>query len=563
MKQAPLKPFIPLGSSPPGLTPSPSPAIHEEGGENGFSSPGLLEAEQASHRVGFLEDRPRVPFTVVNSAEGQILPDDVWNQSLVSAMAGLSVIYALMTGWYALLLKGGSGQLYIGAAACLALGLAVTRQLLIERVIKEHWIHPVAASAAALILTYSLIISYFSGRSPSSQPEVVSLILAMVVAGLLFFSTRWLVAALLASLACWVFLVASPAAWISFGPALLASAVLSLTIQKIYTSKTSLPALQTIPVKGTASYAITRANSQVEAETTNPTQAVTPLAISTVQATAVEPSPTCEQQNEQIKIDFLTIASHELRTPLTVLRGYVQMLCNDPLIQANPAQLSLVSGIQAGAQNMQDIVSSMVDMARIETASLQLYPSPMSLHSAIRSILSDFKTSLEERHLALVIDESLARLPAIEADPMALCKVFAHVISNAIKYTPDGGWITISGTYREPGEAWLRLIEKPMVEIVISDTGIGIDPAMQQLIFTKFFCLNDIANHSSGKTKYKGGGPGLGLAVARGLVEAHGGRIWVESRGHNEEAFPGSRFHIMLPLCPKWGMEKAENVARQ
>ncbi len=84
--------------------------------------------------------------------------------------------------------------------------------------------------------------------------------------------------------------------------------------------------------------------------------------------------------------------------------------------------------------------------------------------------------------------------------------------------------------------------------MVVGDTGIGIDPKDHELIFEKFYQTGVIEFHSSGKTSFKGGGPGLGLAIARGIVEAHGGQIWVESPGHNEETNPGSRFFVRLPV---------------
>ena len=111
------------------------------------------------------------------------------------------------------------------------------------------------------------------------------------------------------------------------------------------------------------------------------------------------------------------------------------------------------------------------------------------------------------------------------------------MVSNAIKFTPDKGQITIDGRSL-PG----------FIEITIADTGIGISPENQSVIFEKFGQVGRINLHSSGKTKFKGGGPGLGLPITRGIIEAHGGTIWVESEGFDEEKSPGSTFHILLPI---------------
>jgi signal transduction histidine kinase len=118
---------------------------------------------------------------------------------------------------------------------------------------------------------------------------------------------------------------------------------------------------------------------------------------------------------------------------------------------------------------------------------------------------------------------------------------------NAIKYTPDGRSITLTG------RSWASNPPQPDwptsgVEIIVSDTGIGIPAEALDLIFTKFYQTGWVANHSSGKTKFKAGGPGLGLALVRGIVEAHHGRIWATSPGYDEQTLPGSQFHVVLPV---------------
>ena len=133
-------------------------------------------------------------------------------------------------------------------------------------------------------------------------------------------------------------------------------------------------------------------------------------------------------------------------------------------------------------------------------------------------------------------------MPFIEADPSLIYKTFYQLLSNAIKYTPDGGAIRIT--------AWLADVDGvgPAVAVAVEDSGVGIDPAHHALIFEKFYQVGTAAQHSSGKTTFKGGGPGLGLALVKGAVEAHGGMVWVESEGCDERRCPGSVFKVVLPL---------------
>jgi signal transduction histidine kinase len=246
---------------------------------------------------------------------------------------------------------------------------------------------------------------------------------------------------------------------------------------------------------------------------------------------------------DRTKSDFISIAAHELRTPLTVLRGYSKMLLNDALIKENSHRLELVTGIHTGAVRLQEIVTSMLDIAKIDGRVLELYPEPLAIPSFIELVAQTFTEPLAERKQTLTIAD-MSDLPPIMADPDAMQKVFYHLIINAIKYTPDGGKITITGRCITGG--WEEPF--PGIEIIVSDTGIGIDPQLHELIFTKFYQTGELALHSTGKTVFKGAGPGLGLTVARGIVEAHRGKIWVESPGHDEKTFPGSQFHIVLPL---------------
>jgi signal transduction histidine kinase len=246
---------------------------------------------------------------------------------------------------------------------------------------------------------------------------------------------------------------------------------------------------------------------------------------------------------DRAKSDFIALASHELRTPLTLMMGYSQMLMYEPEVVQNPLVLKMVNALAEGAERLQEVVERMMDVAQIESENLQLRFTYINPFFLVEEVVERFTGALEDRDLFVEIDD-LSSLPAIEGDHAGLRKVFQHVISNAIKYTPEGGRVRISGRAVPSG---YRGIDDEGIELIVSDTGIGIDPSHHERIFDKFYQTGEVTLHSSGETKFKGGGPGLGLAIVRGIVEAHHGRVWVESPGYDEQACPGTDVHIVLP----------------
>jgi signal transduction histidine kinase len=154
-----------------------------------------------------------------------------------------------------------------------------------------------------------------------------------------------------------------------------------------------------------------------------------------------------------------------------------------------------------------------------------------------------YAEDLEARQITLTLDSEINACPMLMADAELLKKALDNVIVNAIKFTPDGGSIFISA---HPIQLDGR---RKYCEIRIRDSGIGIDPGNHKIIFEKLYQLGKVELHSSGRTKFKGGGPGLGLAIAAGIVKAHQGKIWVESPGYDEEKLPGSTFIIQIPLA--------------
>lgn len=245
------------------------------------------------------------------------------------------------------------------------------------------------------------------------------------------------------------------------------------------------------------------------------------------------------EQMDHTKLRFIQVSAHELRTPLTSVSGYAQLLKMQ--LAGNENAVKLTSSIIDGAMRMREIIESMLDVSRIDTNVLEVMPASMEFAPVIEKVKAAFGSVLEERKLTFTT-ESLADLPILCADKDLLYKVFYHVIVNAIKYTPDGGRITVTG------RTLVNTTNEPEIEISVKDTGIGIAPSFQELVFEKFYQTGEVHLHSSGKTKFKGGGPGLGLAIARGIVNAHGGRIWIKSPGYNEETCPGTTVHIRLPI---------------
>jgi len=244
---------------------------------------------------------------------------------------------------------------------------------------------------------------------------------------------------------------------------------------------------------------------------------------------------------DKAKSDFINIASHELRTPLTQVRGYADILAD--MVQTGDVNqaylLKTTGGIRKATDRLERIISAMLDASEISAEALRLVRTEVRLSTVVKMAADRWKEALElrQQHLAIV---GLDELPPIQADQQRLVQAFSHLINNAIKYTPDGGRIEVRGQLVDEDEG--------IVHIIVADTGIGIAPEEQELIFEPFYRVGSADLHSTGTVKFKGAGPGLGLPIAKGVIEAHGGTIWVESEGYDEVRCLGSSFHILLPL---------------
>ncbi|MBV6452320.1 MAG: Adaptive-response sensory-kinase SasA [Anaerolineales bacterium] len=246
-----------------------------------------------------------------------------------------------------------------------------------------------------------------------------------------------------------------------------------------------------------------------------------------------------QKQMERVdrsKSAFISVAAHELKTPLTLIEGYSSMMEDLTGEQKSEQLKSLLAGMTTGVGRLRIIVDDMIDVSMIDNDLLRLNFQPAQIGTLLEALRKEVELAAQNRKLSVALSNFEGSRQWIYLDSIRITQALRNVISNAIKFTPDDGTIKIDG----------RLLPG-FIEVTVTDTGIGISLENQNRIFEKFGQLGSVGRHSSGRTKFKGGGPGLGLPIARGILEAHGGSVWVESPGYDEKACPGSTFHILIP----------------
>lgn len=248
------------------------------------------------------------------------------------------------------------------------------------------------------------------------------------------------------------------------------------------------------------------------------------------------------KQLEEAKSNFISVASHELRTPLTVINSYAQMLQMLPAVINDETAKELLAGVNKGVSRLKDIINDMVSVVRVELSQVDFELAPVSIRSLINAVEEKVTATIHERKINLTT-QMAKNLSMVNGDSEQLESALYRIVSNAIKYTPDGGQVAISAQLLEKSKE----NSQSFVEIVVADNGVGIALDKQKMIFDKFSTAADVALHSTSKTQFMGGGAGLGLTIAKGVIESHNGRIWVESEGYDPDSLPGSKFFILLP----------------
>ena len=229
---------------------------------------------------------------------------------------------------------------------------------------------------------------------------------------------------------------------------------------------------------------------------------------------------------DEMKSEFVSVASHELRTPLAAIKNAVQLMLQGRTGEINENQAKFLSMAERNINRLTGILNSLLDLSRIESGNIRLKFEELDLRGPIEFILSSLKPQADARSIQFKMDIP-EELPLVYGDRDKLEQILTNLVGNAIKFTPEGGEISVSA---KPFE------EEGLVAISVRDSGLGIPADQLDKIFEKFHQVEDSLRRSIT-------GTGLGLAITKGLVEAQQGKIWVES-----EVGKGSTFTFTLPM---------------
>jgi signal transduction histidine kinase len=229
------------------------------------------------------------------------------------------------------------------------------------------------------------------------------------------------------------------------------------------------------------------------------------------------------EQVESMRRQLIGDVTHELRTPLTSIKGYMEGLVDGVL----PSTPETFNQIHREADRLSRLVDDLQELSRVEAKAYSLDIRSVAVSNLVQTTIKRLSPQATAKRISL--HSSLpADLPALQADEDRITQVLVNLVANAIQYTPDGGDVTISAV-REVDE----------IHISVRDTGIGIPPEHLANLFTRFYRVD------KSRSRNAGGGSGIGLTIARHLVEAQGGRIWVESKGDGQ----GSTFTFSLKVA--------------
>lgn len=238
-----------------------------------------------------------------------------------------------------------------------------------------------------------------------------------------------------------------------------------------------------------------------------------------------------EKANDHLKIldeaksEFISIASHQLRTPMTGIMGYLSMLVGGDFGKLDPAVGKILESILAASKRMIRLINIFLNVSKIEAGRFEITKKPTQIENIVDTEFVELQKLAKDKNIQLIFDRPKTLLPEVSVDRDKLADVFQNLIDNAIKYTPEGS-VTVS----------TEIFGTELI-VRVKDTGRGLSKSDAEKLFNKFVRGDGIARiHPDGS--------GLGLYIAKKIVEAHGGRIWVESEGEGK----GSSFNFAVPL---------------
>lgn len=234
---------------------------------------------------------------------------------------------------------------------------------------------------------------------------------------------------------------------------------------------------------------------------------------------------------ERAKNEFVSLASHQLRTPIATISWYAEMLLHGDVGKLTKDQRTYVGEIAYGANHMADLVAALLNVSRIELGTFAVTPEPTDLKMLLEDVLHELSPLIEKANLRT--EMRVTSVPKVLVDPKVIRIVFENLLTNAVKYTPTGGLVTISLARQDDD-----------VHFMVEDTGIGIPKEQQERMYQKLFR----ADNAKRKVTE---GTGLGLYLAKAIVEESHGRIWFTSVENQ-----GTTFHVSLPLGPTPTLDK-------
>lgn len=232
---------------------------------------------------------------------------------------------------------------------------------------------------------------------------------------------------------------------------------------------------------------------------------------------------------DQLKDDFVSSVSHELRSPLSAISGYVELLRSKPLNEITAEKgTKALNIIQESTMRLTSFINDILDLAKLKAGHIELRSKTVSVKDVAEDVGALMQPLFEKKGIVFSVDVP-ANVPTVTADEDKVRQILQNLVSNALKFTSTGGRIRIFARNHSD-----------FVQISVEDTGVGIPDDAKHVVFEKFRQAN---NRPDGTLSPKG--TGLGLAIAKGNVEAHGGRIWLDS-----EIGKGTTVHFTLPLSP-------------